>query len=260
MTHSEEWHAFRRQGIGGSDANTIMGGDPEKILRLWKEKRGEIEPEDLSKVLPVRMGSFTEPLNIQWFEEHTGKVVTHNGDQRVSDEHPFMRCTLDGMVGDDCVFEAKHVSAFAREDEILGRYFPQLQHNMLVTGANFAILSVFYGTLKYELAQVSAEPIYQAQLVEAERRFWECVQTGEPPVSVEIKAPVEAIRKVDMSSSNSWVFHATSWVSNKTAAKAFTDASAELKKLIEDDVVEAYGAGIRAKRSKSGSITISEMK
>lgn len=93
---TNEQKEFRRHGIGGSDANTIMGGDPEKVLRLWKEKRGEIEPEDLSSVLPVRMGSFTEPLNIQWFEEQTGKVVTHNGDQRKSTEYPWMLCTLDG--------------------------------------------------------------------------------------------------------------------------------------------------------------------
>jgi predicted phage-related endonuclease len=93
---TEKQHAFRRLGIGGSDANTIMGGDPEKILRLWKEKRGEIEPEDLSGILPVRMGSWTELFNIQWFEEQTGKVVTGNGDQRVHPDHDWMRCTLDG--------------------------------------------------------------------------------------------------------------------------------------------------------------------
>jgi predicted phage-related endonuclease len=96
VKHSDEWHAFRRDGIGGSDANVIMGGDPEKILRLWKEKRGEIEPEDLSGILPVRMGSFTEAFNIVWFQEQTGKVVTSNGDQRVHPEHDWMRCTLDG--------------------------------------------------------------------------------------------------------------------------------------------------------------------
>ena len=93
---TEEQHAFRRLGIGGSDANTIMGGDPEKILRLWQEKRGEVEPEDLSGKLAVRMGSFTEAFNIVWFQEQTGKVVTSNGDQRVHPEHDWMRCTLDG--------------------------------------------------------------------------------------------------------------------------------------------------------------------
>lgn len=96
MSLTPEQKAFRRQGIGGSDANIIMSGDADRILRLWREKRGEIEPEDLSNVLPVRMGSFTEAFNIQWFEEQTGKIVTNNGNQRKSSEYPFMLCTLDG--------------------------------------------------------------------------------------------------------------------------------------------------------------------
>ena len=96
MSLTEQQKAFRKQGIGGSDANTIMGGDAEKIIRLWKEKRGEIEQEDLSRVLPVRMGSFTEALNITWFEEETGRTVTRQGEQVISEEFPFMLCTLDG--------------------------------------------------------------------------------------------------------------------------------------------------------------------
>jgi predicted phage-related endonuclease len=158
------------------------------------------------------------------------------------------------------VFEAKHVSAFAREDEIKARYFPQVQHCMAVTGAEKAYLSVFFGNAKWVMFEILAEPIYQAQLIEAERKFWDCVQTGEPPVAVHIPAPVEAVRTVDMSSSNSWAANASLWLRNRGYAKVFTQAAADLKELIEADVVEAHGAGIRAKRSKSGSITISEDK
>lgn len=96
--HSDEWHAARRLGIGGSDAGIIMGGDEEKILRLWREKRGEVEPEDLSRVLPVMMGSFTEPFNVLWFEQEANKRVISRGDTRVSPDHPWMRCNLDGEV------------------------------------------------------------------------------------------------------------------------------------------------------------------
>ena len=55
--------AHRRSFIGGSDARIIMGEDEAALLRLWREKRGEVEPEDLSGNLIVQLGVVTEPLN-----------------------------------------------------------------------------------------------------------------------------------------------------------------------------------------------------
>ena len=43
----------RRSFMGGSDARIIMGSDEAALLRLWREKRGEAEPEDLSGNLVV---------------------------------------------------------------------------------------------------------------------------------------------------------------------------------------------------------------
>ncbi len=50
----------RRYFIGGSDARIIMGNDEAALIRLWQEKRGEIEPEDLSGNLIVQLGLATE--------------------------------------------------------------------------------------------------------------------------------------------------------------------------------------------------------
>src|SRR5258708_29927948 len=69
-------HLNRRNFIGGSDARIIMGSDEAALLRLWREKRGKAEPEDLSDNLIVQLGLVTEPLNRQWFERHTGRVIT----------------------------------------------------------------------------------------------------------------------------------------------------------------------------------------
>jgi predicted phage-related endonuclease len=91
----------RMTSIGGSDANTLMSGDKERIRNLWLEKRGEREPDDLSDVLMVQMGSFTEPLNISWFEKISGKTVKDQQAERSSFDEPFMSCTLDGMVWED---------------------------------------------------------------------------------------------------------------------------------------------------------------
>src|SRR5436305_14303652 len=86
----------RRAFIGGSDARGIMGDDEGALLRLWREKRGEIEPEDLSDNLIVQLGSVTEHLNRHWYERHNGQVVAEVQRQVF---HPVKRWeaeTLDG--------------------------------------------------------------------------------------------------------------------------------------------------------------------
>src|SRR5688572_5384379 len=65
----------RRTFLGGSDARIIMGADENALHRLWREKRGEAEPQDLSKNLLVQLGKATEPLNRQWYELNTGKLI-----------------------------------------------------------------------------------------------------------------------------------------------------------------------------------------
>jgi len=159
------------------------------------------------------------------------------------------------------VFEAKHVNAFAKPEEIQERYYPQLQHNIYVTGADGAYLSVIYGNHKWEVYQIPRDDGYITGLIGVERQFWRCVETGDEPVPVEPpKANVEAVRKVDMSDSNSWAEHANVWLANKGYAKAFETSVKEIKALIEEDVAEAFGHGIKASRSKSGAITIRESK
>jgi predicted phage-related endonuclease len=66
----------RRDFIGGSDARIIMGNDEAGLIQLWREKRGEAEPEDLSGNLVVQLGVATEELNRSWYERHTGRRIT----------------------------------------------------------------------------------------------------------------------------------------------------------------------------------------
>src|ERR1700694_2863564 len=65
----------RRSFIGGSDARIIMGEDEVALVRLWREKRGEVEPEDLSDNLIVQLGTVTEDLNRRWYELNSGQVI-----------------------------------------------------------------------------------------------------------------------------------------------------------------------------------------
>lgn len=259
MTLTKEQKEFRSKLLGGSDANTIMSGDEEKILKLWKVKTGQEEDEDLSDVLQVQMGVHTEPFNIEWFTKQTGRKITNNGDQRLANGRPFMGCTLDGLTDDGLtVFEAKHVSAFAKEEEILDRYYPQLTHNMLVCGVEKAVLSVFFGNHKWEKFDVTLDALYADILVGAETKFWDCVESKIPPVAVKVSAPIDAVRRVDMTGSNQWANYCVQLQQNSAGKKLYDDAVSNLKALVEPDVAEAFGHGIRIKRDKRGALRISE--
>src|SRR5689334_22233808 len=105
---SAENRRWRRGFLGGSDARIVMGSDEAALIRLWREKRGEIEPEDLSGELVVQLGIFTEELNRQWFEKNTSQVVTDIQRQMFHAVHRWMAATLDGRIeATGAIFEAK---------------------------------------------------------------------------------------------------------------------------------------------------------
>src|SRR5271155_1881683 len=141
----------RRWFIGGSDARIIMGSDETALIRLWREKRGEAEPEDLSGNLIVQLGLVTEDLNRRWYEANTGQVIT---DVQRRIRHPaarWMAATLDGRVeGNGAVFESKFMLPWSFSEEAAAeKYMPQLQHNMWVVTARSAVLSVITGGGKW---------------------------------------------------------------------------------------------------------------
>ena len=108
----------RRSFIGGSDARIIMGDDEAALLRLWREKRGEEEPEDLTNNLIVQLGTVTEHLNRHWYERNTGQVVTEVQRQVFHPVKRWMAATLDGKVeGIGAVFEAKFMLPWSFSEE-----------------------------------------------------------------------------------------------------------------------------------------------
>ena len=252
--------AGRRYFVGGSDARIIMGDDQVALVRLWQEKRGEIEPQDLSGNLIVQLGLVTEDLNRHWYEANTGQVIT-DIQRRVF--HPalkWMAATLDGRVqGSEAVFEAKFMLPWSfSEEAAAAKYMPQLQHNMWVVAARTAVLSVITGGGKWVEIQAHADPLYQHLIVTAERKFWRCVENGEEPKLFGAEPPkprIEAIRIVDMSSSNAWAEFAGVFARTPQAHLEHEQAKTELKGLMPEDAKEAVGHGIRAKRSKSGAIS-----
>jgi len=250
----------RRYFIGGSDARIIMGADESALLRLWREKRGEVQPEDLSGNLVVQLGVATEDLNRRWYQANSGQVLT---DIQRRIRHPVLRwmaATLDGRVeATGAVFEAKFMLPWSFSEEAAAeKYMPQLQHNTWVIAARSAVLSVITGGGKWVEITTHADPLYQHLIVTAERKFWRCVESGEPPRLFGIEPPkprIEAIRIVDMSGSNSWAELAALFRDTRQAFLDHERAKSELKALVPDDAKEAIGHGVRAKRSKSGAVS-----
>ncbi len=260
LTISRSTKQDRRQFIGGSDARIIMSPDEAALIRLWKEKRGEADPEDLSDNLIVQLGVATEALNQAWYERNTGRVVADIQRWVQHPVHRYLAATLDGFVNDlDAVFEAKFMLPWSFSEEAAAeKHMAQLQHNMWVVNARSAALSIITGGGKWIEMTIPADSLYQHFLVTAERRFWRCVQTGEMPRPYGVEPPrprIEAVRVVDMSESNSWAGFAGLFCATRSAFLDHERAKSELKALMPEDAKEASGHGVRAKRSKSGAVS-----
>jgi predicted phage-related endonuclease len=258
-------HRSRKTFVGGSDARIIMGQDEAALIRLWREKRGEIEPQNLSGNLIVQLGVVTEDLNRRWYEANTGRVIT---DIQRRIRHPILRwmgATLDGRVqGSEAVFEAKFMLPWSfSEEAAVTKYMPQLQHNMWVVAARSAVLSVITGGGRWVEITTHADPLYQHLIVTQERKFWRCVESGEPPALFGVEPPkprIGAVRIVDMSTSNAWAEFAGIFVRTRDAHLEHERAKAELKGLVPDDVQQAIGHAVHARRSKAGAITFELLK
>ena len=251
----------RRAFIGGSDARIIMGADEVALIRLWREKRGETGPEDLSGNLIVQLGAATEELNRSWYERNTGRRVTDVQRRVKHSAIPWMVATLDGTVeGTGAVFESKFMLPWSFSEEAAAeKYMAQVQHNMWVTHLRTAVLSIITGGGKWVEITIPMDPLYLSVLVSAEKKFWRCVQSGETPHLINAEPPrprIEAIRIVDMSASNSWAEFAALFRNTRSAFLDHERAKSELKALMPEDAKEAIGHGVKARRSKSGAVSV----
>src|SRR6266702_8091726 len=250
----------RRSFVGGSDARIILGQDHAALLRLWREKRSELEPLDLSGNLIVQLGVATEPLNRHWFERNTGQTLKDIQRRIRNPVIRWMGATLDGVVADTgAVFEAKFMLPWSFSEEgAAEKHMAQLQHNMWVTNSKTAVLSIITGGGKWVEIAIPADSLYQHLLLTAEKKFWRCVESGEPPRLFGVEPPrarIEAIRLVDMSQSNSWAEFAGIFLRTREAYAEHERVKAELKALVPEGAKEASGHGIRARRSKAGAIS-----
>src|SRR6266403_142832 len=124
---------------------------------------------------------------------------------------------------------------------------------MWVTASRTAVLSIITGGGQWVEIKIPADPLYQHLLLTAEKKFWHCVESGETPTLFGVEPPkprIEAVRIVDMASSNAWAEFAAIFSRTRSAYLEHEEAKAELKNLVPEDAQQAIGHGVRAKRSK----------
>jgi len=202
----------------------------------------------------------TEHLNRHWYERNTGHAITDIQRRIVHPVIKWMAATLDGTIATTgAVFEAKFMLPWSFSEETAAeKHMAQLQHNMWVTNSTAAVLSIITGGGKWIEINICADSLYQHLLLTAEKKFWRCVESGEPPRLFGVEPPrarIEAVRIVDMSSSNAWAEFSSVFRRTREAYLEHENAKTELKGLMPEDAKEAIGHGIRAKRSKSGAVS-----
>lgn len=151
-----------------------MGDDEDRLVRLWQEKRGEVQREDLTDNLIVQLGTVTEVLNRAWYQQSTGTTIKDIQKRVRHPIHKWMAATLDGMVEQTGpVFEAKFMLPWTFTEEAAAeKHMAQLQHNMWVTASRSAVLSIVTGGGKWVGIKIHADPLYQHLLLTAEKKFW----------------------------------------------------------------------------------------
>jgi len=257
---SDEARKARMTSIGGSDAKIIMSGDQRAIERLWHEKRGEEQPEDMSEILLVQLGNVTEPLNADWFEFQTQLYITNEQEKVFYQDWEKAHATLDGLVRKELeakpigMAEFKFMFPFGFDkDKAVEKYFPQCQHNMMVTGLPVSYLSIITGAAQHIVVEIEADIFYQVELLKAEKDFWDCVETGKTPGTPEIVVPlIERVKVIDMSENNEWGDLAATIVGTLTATKRNEKAKKDIKALFPKDAKVASGKGVTIKLSADG--------
>jgi len=186
----EEWLDIRRRGIGGSDVGAILGLNKYRTpLDVYFEKRGEVEPEDLSDNDAVHFGIVLEDVIAAEYERRTGRKVRRNNRVLQHPKYPWMLANLDReVVGRERILECKTAGAYmaggwgeSGTDQVPESYLLQCMHYLAVTGRQVADLAVLIGGRDFRIYEIRRDEELIQMLIEREAEFWARVERGDPP-------------------------------------------------------------------------------
>ena len=255
---------MNRQGfIGGSDLYSIMRGDWHD---LWLVKTGRKQPDDLSHIFKVQLGSQTEQFNIDWFCRDTGHTVMAQQSEfeQTLRGVPF-KGTVDALVFDEqgqiYLLECKHTSSNRRMSDMIESYMPQIQLYMHLSNMNKAHLSVIFGN-DYDHAQIDRSTAYLSEIVDLSAAFWQhVVDDTEPdnPDAVRVdwsSIKIDDLKIRDASQDNQFTSLAYDYCMSMPEAKKHDVIKKELRSMIADDEREVFCDILAIKRDKRGACRI----
>lgn len=186
----DEWLSIRNTGIGGSDAAAALGLNPYKSpLALYLEKRGEVEPDDLSDNDAVRWGAILEDVIADEYARRTGRKVRRVNRVLQHPQHKWMLASLDrDVVGEDRILEVKTAGVQMAStwgevgtDAVPAQYLIQAMHYLAVTGASVCDIAVLIGGRDFRIYEIARDDELIASIIQIEGGFWSAVQMGLAP-------------------------------------------------------------------------------
>lgn len=184
--HSPEWHALRREGIGGSEIAAVVGLSRwTSAYQLWHRKRGNIGEQPQNEAM--EWGTRLEPAIVQKFiDEHPEWDVQATPGTYCHEDRAWQRCNPDGLlIGEEtALLEVKTVNAFADDftkTDIPIYYRTQIQWQLDIFGLDRCYAAVLVGGNTYYEYIVEANAEDQATLRAAAERFWNSIQTDDEP-------------------------------------------------------------------------------
>lgn len=246
----EEWERARQGSVGGSDAAAIVGlNDYASPYSLWAEKTGRVIPEDISQREAVRLGNDLEDYVAHRFAEATGKKVVRKNAIIKNDQYPWAHANVDRLVvGEDAGLEIKTTSALSlkafKGGDYPPRYYAQCLHYMAVTGRRKWYLAVLVLGIEFRVFEILWDDDEIAALMDMEKDFWECVESGVPPMVAGTEADEDTLQAIYPTGNGESValFGRSLDLEHREALKAQIKALEQQVALIDQQIQQDMGA------------------
>jgi len=254
--------AIRKTLMTSSDIKPLMDGNADEIIRVYLEKIGEREPENLDNVWPVQLGIATEALNLMWFEKKNNVTLAGRNVLIRSSRFNWAGATLDGWCEElKCPVECKHVGGREPIEVIIDRYQPQMQWQMMVTEAQQCAISIIAGANEPVVEFIPRDNDYIGIEIDRAAQFMTFVFNREPPIVLEpVPPPADAKKIYDMRTDNRWMSEAGEWRETREAAQRNDDAAKILKSMVPEDAKKCVGGGVQITRDRAGRLSLREAK